>query len=149
MSAAVPSPAAERRSTITPSEAARAPSQTASLSPPPPRGSHGRHEVARGRTSTPRLTARAAVLCVIVLFLLTLAVAPLRGLIDQRNQLARLERQAESLTASNAQLEEHIDLLNDPAYLERAARQCLGLVRPGETAFVMVPSHGALPSPEC
>lgn len=109
----------------------------------------GRHEVARGRTSTPRLTARAAVLCVVVLFLLTLSVAPLRGLIDQRSQLTRLERQADALTDRNAQLEERIDLLNDPIYLERVARQCLGMVRPGETAFVMVPSHGALPSPEC
>jgi cell division protein FtsB len=53
------------------------------------------------------------------------------------------------LTGHNARLEDRIDLLNDPRYLERVARQCLGLVRPGETAFVMVPTHGALPSPEC
>ena len=142
MSSAVPSPAAERRSTT-------APSETVQGHTSPGRHAAGRHEVARGRTSTPRLTARAAVLCVIVLFLLTLAVAPLRGLIDQRSHLARLERQSETLTLRNAQLEARIELLNDPAYLERVARQCLGLVRPGETAFVMVPSRGALPSPEC
>lgn len=117
--------------------------------PSPGRRAVGRHEVARGRTSTPRLTARAAVLCVTVLFLLTLAVAPLRGLIDQRDHLARLERQADALTLRNAQLEARIELLNDPVYLERTARQCLGLVRLGETAFVIVPSRGALPSPEC
>jgi|SRR5688572_33267754 cell division protein FtsB len=140
MSAAVPSPAAERRDTTISRDVTGATSR---------RRATGRHEPARDRSSTPRLTARAVVLCVVVLFLLTLAVAPLRGLIDQRRHLARLERQAEVLTGHNARLEDRIDLLNDPRYLERVARQCLGLVRPGETAFVMVPTHGALPSPEC
>lgn len=140
MSAAVPSPAAERRDTTIPRDVAGATSRHRAA---------GRHEAARDRSSSPRLTARAVVLCVVVLFLLTLAVAPLRGLIDQRSLLARLERQAEVLTDHNARLEERIDLLNDPTYLERVARQCLGLVRPGETAFVMVPTRGALPSPEC
>ena len=143
MSSAVPSPTAARRSTTT------LPDVVQGTPLPPVRRTAGRHEVARGRNSAPRLTARAAVLCVVVLFLLTLAVAPLRGLIDQRSQLARLERQASVLTGRNALLEERVDLLNDPNYLERLARQCLGMVRPGETAFVMVPSHGALPSPEC
>ena len=48
-----------------------------------------------GARHTPRLTARAAVLGVVVLFMLTLAVAPLRGLIDQRAHLTQLERRAE------------------------------------------------------
>ena len=85
----------------------------------------------------------------VALILLTLSVAPLRTLIDQRNQLARLERQADDLATRNAQLEERIDRFNDPIYLERLARECLGMVRPGETAFVMVPAHGAPPAPRC
>ena len=105
--------------------------------------------MARGRVSRARLTARAAVLAVIVLTLLTLAVAPLRALIDQRAHLAQLERQAEDLAARNADLEARIDRFNDPAYLEQLARECLGLVRPGETAFVMVPTHGAPLTPRC
>jgi cell division protein FtsB len=125
MSSAVPSPTAARRRTT------------------------GRHEVARGRTSRARLTARAAVLAVVALILLTLAVAPLRALIDQRNDLATLEQQADELAQRNVRLEARIDRFTDPTYLERLARECLGMVRPGETAFVMVPSRGAPPTPSC
>ena len=85
----------------------------------------------------------------VALILLTLAVAPLRTLVDQRKQLAQLERQAEDLDSRNAQLEARINRFNDPIHLERLARECLGMVRPGETAFVMVPTRGAPPAPRC
>jgi cell division protein FtsB len=96
-----------------------------------------------------RLTARASVLAVIVMVLLTLSVAPLRTLLDQRSELANLEQQTQQLTADNATLEQHIAQLNDPAYLERLARECLGMVKPGETAFVLIPRKGPPPSPQC
>jgi cell division protein FtsB len=89
------------------------------------------------------------VLAIVALILLTLAVAPLRTLIDQRNHLAELRRQTAQLADRNAELESRIDRFNDPTYLERLARECLGMVRPGETAFVMVPSRGAPPTPAC
>ncbi|MGZ8582969.1 MAG: FtsB family cell division protein [Actinomycetota bacterium] len=141
MSSAVPSPTAARRSTATTPDAAR--------DQPSRRRTAGRHEVARGHTSHARLTARAAVLAVVALILLTLAVAPLRALIDQRGHLVQLERQADELAYRNAQLEARIDRFTDPIYLEQLARECLGMVRPGETAFVMVPSRGAPPTPRC
>ena len=109
----------------------------------------GRHEVARGRTSRARLTARAAILAMVALILLTLAVAPLRTLLDQRSRLAQLERQAEDLAGRNAGLEARIERFNDPTFLERLARECLGMVRPGETAFVIVPKNGAPPAIRC
>jgi len=141
MSSAVPSPTAARRSASpTPDVARDRPSR---------RRTAGRHEVVRGHTSHPRLTARAAVLAVVALILLTLAVAPLRALLDQRSNLAQMERQAEELAYRNAQLEARIDRFTDPTYLEQLARECLGMVRPGETAFVMVPSRGAPPTPRC
>lgn len=105
--------------------------------------------MARGRTSRARLTARAAVLAMVALILLTLSVAPLRTLLEQRSRLGQLERQAEGLADRNAQLEARIDRFNDAAYLERLARECLGMVRPGETAFVMVPKYGAPPASRC
>ncbi len=88
-------------------------------------------------------------LAVVSLILLTLAVAPLRSLIDGRNTLSQLERQAEDLERRNTRLEARIEQLNDPTYLERLARECLGMVRPGETAFVMVPKHGPPPATRC
>ena len=140
MSSAVPSPTAARRQTA--GHAAGCVGGHAGRTT-------GKHEVARGRRSQARLTARAAVLAVVALILLTLAVAPLRALIDHRNDLARLEQQAELLAERNARLEARIERFTDPTYLEQLARECLGMVRPGETAFVMVPTRGAPPSPNC
>jgi cell division protein FtsB len=89
------------------------------------------------------------VLAVVALILLTLGVAPLRTLLDQRQHLDELQRQTSDLAARNAQLEARIERFNDPTYLERLARECLGMVRPGETAFVIVPTRGAPPTPRC
>ncbi|HEY7763021.1 MAG TPA: septum formation initiator family protein [Actinomycetota bacterium] len=146
MSSAVPSPTAARKS------ASRDASPAHRSDGPPEtrwRREAGRHEVVRGGVAHPRLTARAAVLAVVSLILLTLAVAPLRSLIDGRNTLSQLERQAEDLERRNERLEARIEQLNDPTYLERLARECLGMVRPGETAFVMVPKHGPPPATRC
>jgi cell division protein DivIC len=102
---------------------------------------------ARGRRV--RLTARASVLAVLVLILLTLSVAPLRTLLDQRSELARLEQRTAVLEQRNARLEQRIAQLNDPTYLERLARGCLGMVEPGEIAFVLVPREGSPPTQQC
>jgi cell division protein FtsB len=69
---------------------------------------------------------------------------------EQRAELAELERQAAALERGNAALAARAAQLRDGAYLERLARQCLGMVRPGETAFVAVPREGApAPPPDC
>jgi cell division protein FtsB len=69
---------------------------------------------------------------------------------EQRAELAELERQAAALDSRNQQLTDRAARLRDAAFLERLARQCLGMVRPGEVAFVVVPKKGApTPPPEC
>jgi cell division protein FtsB len=84
-----------------------------------------------------------------VVLLLTLVVSPLRSYLRERGELAGLERSTQQLQAENAQLGRRVGALQDPAVLERLARQCLGLVRPGETAFITVPEHGAPTPPAC
>jgi cell division protein FtsB len=90
----------------------------------------------------PRLTPRAAVLAAIVLIVLMAAVVPLRQYLDQRSRIADLEDRVAEMTAQRDRLERRIGRLRDPAYLERMARECLGMVRPGEIAFVTVPEGG-------
>jgi len=121
-------------------------SSTATAHPP-----HPPHtvEVHPTRASTIRISGRALVLLAIVCAISVLAIAPFRGYMDQREQLAQLERQAATLEHQNAQLQHTIDELSDPTYLERLARECLGMVKPGETAFVIVPKHGSPTPPEC
>jgi cell division protein FtsB len=120
---------------------------SAATSPAAARGTTrtGAHRARR----TWRLSARAGGLAVVVALLLTLAVAPFRTLMDQRGQLGDLHRQTEQLQRENADLQRKIQRFNDPAYLEYLARACLGMVRPGEIAFVTVPKHGAPVPPPC
>lgn len=55
-----------------------------------------------------------------------------------RREAARLERERDDLRRQNAQLREEIRLLNTPEYVERIAREQLGLVKPGEVAVILV-----------
>ena len=97
-----------------------------------------------------RLTARAVVLLTLVGSVLALSVAPARMYLEQRAELAQMEWQAAALQRENDILAVRAHKLRDPTFLERLARQCLGMVKPGETAFVAVPKEGApAPPPEC
>jgi cell division protein FtsB len=96
-----------------------------------------------------RVTARASVLAIVVMTLLTIAIAPVRTLLEQRGELDDLQRQAQELEVRNDQLESRIARLDDPAYIEQLARECLGMVEPGETAFVVTPRRGAPPATQC
>jgi cell division protein FtsB len=85
----------------------------------------------------PRLTGRAAGLLVVVATLALLSLVPARQFLAQRGRIADLERQADLLERQNGDLRMQIVQLKDPAELERLARECLGMVRPGEIALVV------------
>jgi cell division protein FtsB len=104
----------------------------------------------RPRRRRGRLTARATILCTLVIGVLVLSIAPARLYFEQTAEVARLERQAAALERTNQTLSARADELRDDAFLERLARRCLGMVKPGEVAFVVVPKEGApAPPPEC
>ena len=97
-----------------------------------------------------RLTARATILCTLVIGVLVLSVAPAQMYLEQIAEVALLERQVAALARSNDTLSARAEQLRDRAFLERLARQCLGMVKRGEIAFVVVPKEGApAPPPEC
>jgi cell division protein FtsB len=107
-----------------------------------------------GRDARPRrrvrLTARATILCALVIGVLLLSVAPAQMYFEQIAEVARLERQVATLSRTNDTLSARAEQLRDRAFLERLARQCLGMVKRGEIAFVVVPKEGApAPPPEC
>ena len=95
----------------------------------------------------PRLTGRAAALLVAVAILAAMAILPIGRYLDQRSAIAEIERRAAELEAENADLRAEIAQLHDPTELEELARSCLGMVGPGEVAFV-IPGRTADPS-EC
>jgi cell division protein FtsB len=55
-----------------------------------------------------------------------------------RREAAALAREYEELRRQNATLREEIRLLHTPEYIERLAREQLGLVRPDEIAVILV-----------
>ena len=83
-----------------------------------------------------RITVRAVVLAAVVLVLGVAVSVPVRQLLAQRAEITQLERQVAALESGNRALREEVQRLRDPAELERIARACLGMVRPGEIAFV-------------
>ena len=92
------------------------------------------------------ITARAAILLAVIAAIVFLSIAPARLYAHQRAELAALERRAAAIEAGNARLAARAERLRDADYLEGLARRCLGMVRTGEVAFVVVPKHGA-PTP--
>jgi cell division protein FtsL len=86
-------------------------------------------------------------LLVAVAILAAMAILPIGRYLDQRTAIAEIERRAAELEAQNADLRAEIAQLHDPTELEELARSCLGMVGPGEVAFV-IPGRTADPS-EC
>ncbi|MGH2557297.1 MAG: FtsB family cell division protein [Actinomycetota bacterium] len=108
-----------------------------------------RSEVRRSRL---QLSPRAAILAVVVTALLISLVVPLRSYIAQRDRLNQLERQTQILQEQKTKLQRQVELLQDPAYLERIARECLGMVKKGEIGFIVVPegsSQAPAPPADC
>lgn len=74
-------------------------------------------------------------LAAVVLVLAIAAAGPVRNFLAQRDEIDRLEARITELEAERAQLTNEIERIRDPDYVEQLAR-CLGMVRPGEIAFV-------------
>jgi cell division protein FtsB len=100
------------------------------------RGTSPKRARPRLERDRPRLTGRAAALLVAVSVLVVMAVVPARQHLEQRGRIAELDRHAAELESQNAELRTEISALHDPVHLERLARECLGMVAPGEVAFV-------------
>jgi cell division protein FtsB len=96
----------------------------------------------RGRSEV-GLRKKAAILASIIV-MVGLVVGSLFGdrgvlqLVSQRQRADALAREIEQLKDENSHLAAEIAALrHDPASIERLAREELGLVRPGETVFVI------------
>lgn len=95
-----------------------------------------------------RPTFHGTLLAVILLLLAMMAIGPARQLYLERQTIANDERQLQSGTAETARLTAQLQALQDPNYVEQLARQELGYVRPGETAYMIVrPADSPAPAP--
>jgi cell division protein FtsB len=84
-----------------------------------------------------RLTGRAALLALVVCGLIVALAYPLRQYVAQRADIAE---QRGEMEAARERVEELRDIKarwEDPAYVERQAREHLQYVRPGETGYLL------------
>lgn len=86
-----------------------------------------------------------AALVVLIAASAVMLTGPLRTYLAADARVETLERQLTALERENRQLAERRDDLRDPETVELLARERLGLVRPGETAFAVVPPEGDRP----
>jgi cell division protein FtsB len=68
-----------------------------------------------------------------------MAIQPTRQLLEQRSRIAQMSSDLSRMERSNKELDRLITRLEDPDYLEQQAREQIGLVKPGETTFVVMP----------
>lgn len=84
--------------------------------------------------------SRSFVIGVVALLALLgfMAAAPIRSLDATNQRVEYLEATKEQLTSSVTELEQRSTRLRDPNEVELLARTQFGLVKPGETAYVVV-----------
>ena|SRR5688500_1952428 len=73
-----------------------------------------------------------------VALLSAMAIEPTRQLLEQRTRISGMAGDLDELERSNSRLTARIERLQDPDFLEQRARE-IGLVRPAETAIVVMP----------
>jgi cell division protein FtsB len=95
----------------------------------------------RETAPAPRKHRWGWVLAVVLLSALALTVSgvfPFRQLIEQRRAVEENRQQLVALEDENLRLEEDVAALYTDEEIERVARDQYGLVRPGETGYVIV-----------
>jgi cell division protein FtsB len=80
---------------------------------------------------------------VIVLLVLGLigamAIQPTRALLEQRRRIDTMAGDLQRIEGINSKLEARIERLQDPDFIEQEARAKVGLVRAGETTYIVMP----------
>lgn len=92
-------------------------------------------------TRSLRLTFPGSVLAMTLAALALTGIAPARQLYRQHQRIDAEERKLEALHRENGRLDGRLAQLEDPEYVEKLAREELGLVRQGEISYVVVPGQ--------
>jgi cell division protein FtsB len=85
------------------------------------------------------LVPQAVVMLLIVGLVGAMAIEPTRRLLEQRDRIAGMADDLTEVKRMNRKLETRIARLQDPDFIEQRAREQLGLIKQGETTFVVMP----------
>ena len=89
------------------------------------------------------ITTRAAFLALLVCGMTLALTVPMRQFFAQRERLVEAQARQRAQAQRVADLEAAKERLQDPAYVERLARERLRLVRPGEVPFIVIAPSAA------
>lgn len=81
-----------------------------------------------------RLVTILATLVLVFVTVLSVSLYIKAGVLSSKNK--SLDKQIESLSITQANLEKQIDIRNDEAYLEQKARENLGMIKENETVYI-------------
>jgi cell division protein FtsB len=97
--------------------------------------------LAMRRIRLPRLGAGPQIVAVLLVLGLfgAMAIEPTRQLMAQRERIAGMAQELGRVERSNRRLEARVRRLRDPDFIEQRAREQVGLVRPGEVTYVVMP----------
>ncbi len=88
-------------------------------------------------------------IALLALAVVVAGILPFRQVLAQRNAVDAAEEQLAAIEEENRLLEARIVALQSPEEVERLAREQFGLVRPGETGYVVITPPGeAVPETE-
>ncbi len=89
-----------------------------------------------------RMSGFALSMLALVVAALLLLAAPLKTLIEQRQQIAQLQASLDAAQQSVDDLNAQVDRWSDPAYIQAQARERLYYVMPGDITYLIVGDVG-------
>ncbi|MEA2460129.1 MAG: hypothetical protein QOH90_306 [Actinomycetota bacterium] len=105
--------------------------------------------------------AQAIGFLLVIGLLVAMAIQPTRQLLQQKTRVSDMASDLHRVENVNERLADRIRRLRDPDYIEQRAREQVGLVRPNERTYVVLPpgdggpakkkashKHRAAPAPE-
>ena len=96
------------------------------------------------RLSRPAMFMGVLALIITGMALIT-AVIPFRQILEQRARVEGASAELSRINLENDYLRGEVEALNTPGEIERLARENLGYVMPGETAYVVLEPEESLP----
>lgn len=95
---------------------------------------------ASGKAAADKTTSKkivyAAVVTAVALYFVSTVVSQQISLSKQNKQIEELENKISEAQKESKDLKNQVDNLNNPEYIEKVARERLGLIRPNERIFV-------------
>ncbi len=92
-----------------------------------------------------RYRPHGAAIVILLVALFVSGMYPARQLVAKHNRIDSLKADSKRLDAEIAELRARRDALQTDAEVERLARQDLNMIRPGETAYAVVPGPSMVP----